>query len=101
MRTRQTGRCLKKQCELLAKRRRDHIGESGSCAESIRPQRKDREGIEMEKEKTRHKLTLSGDHTRIFLDDLELKHVIGYEISKSTDLSKNTAELTLHLVVEY
>lgn len=55
----------------------------------------------MESEKTRHRLTLSGDHTRIFLDDLELKHVIGYEISKSADLPKHTAELTLHLVVEY
>ena len=55
----------------------------------------------MESKKTRHRLTLSGDHMRIFLDDLELKHVIGYEISKSTDLPKNMAELTLHLVVEY
>lgn len=55
----------------------------------------------MENGKERHKLTLSDDHTRIFLDNLELKHVIGYEISKSVDLPKNTAELTLHLVVEY
>ena len=101
MRTRQTGRCLKKQCELLAKRRRDHIGESRSCAESIRPQRKDRKGGRVKSEKTRHRLTLSSDHTRIFLDDLELKHVTGYEISKSADLPKNMAELTLHLVVEY
>ena len=55
----------------------------------------------MESEKTRHRLTLSGDHTRIFLDDLELKHVIGYEISKSTDLPINAAELTVRLIVEY
>lgn len=55
----------------------------------------------MENEKTRHRLTLSDDHTRLFLDDLELKHVIGYEISKSADLPKNTAELTVRLMVEY
>lgn len=55
----------------------------------------------MENEKTRHRLTISDDHTRIFLDDLELKHVTGYKINKSADLPKNAAELTLHLVVEY
>ena len=58
-------------------------------------------GGEMESEKTRHRLTLSENHTQLSLDDLELKHVTGYEISKSADLPKNTAELTLHLVVEY
>ena len=55
----------------------------------------------MENGKERHKLTLSDDHARLFLDDLELKHVTGYEISKSVDLPKNTAELTVRLVVEY
>ena len=55
----------------------------------------------MENGKEKHRLTLSSDHMRIFLDDLELKHVIGYEISKSTDLPKSTAELTVRLMVEY
>ena len=55
----------------------------------------------MKNKKERHKLTLSDDHTQLSLDNLELKHVIGYEISKSADLPKNMAELTLHLVVEY
>ena len=55
----------------------------------------------MENEKTRHWLTLSDDHTRIFLDNLELKHVTGYKINKSADLPKNTAELTVRLMVDY
>lgn len=55
----------------------------------------------MKSEKARHKLTLSDDHSRLFLDDLKLKHVTGYEISKSPDLPKNTAKLIVHLMVEY
>jgi len=51
--------------------------------------------------RTRHRLTLSDDHTQLFLDEQELKHVIGYEIKKTSELPKNTAELTVRLKVEY
>ena len=55
----------------------------------------------MGSKRTRHRLTLSDDHTQLFLDEQELKHVIGYEIKKTSELPKNTAELTVRLKVEY